>query len=113
MKTHKKGAGSNEDLERTPPEHHASTPEGRENELIALAYKATEERIKNGTASAQELVHFLRLGSTKERLEKENLEAEMKLKEAKIEALQATDRLEKLYNDAIEAMKRYSGGSDE
>lgn len=106
MKTTKEGEGSTE-------RHRASTPEGRENELIALAYDAAEERIRNGTASAQEIVHFLRLGSTKAELEKENMEAEMKLKKAKIEALQASDRLEKLYNEAIEAMKRYSGGDDE
>lgn len=106
MKTTKEG-------ERSTERHRASTPEGRENELIALAYDAAEERIRNGTASAQEIVHFLRLGSTKAELEKENMEAEKELKKAKIEALQASDRLEKLYNEAIEAMKRYSGGDDE
>lgn len=93
--------------------HSASTMDGRENELINLAYNAAEERIRNGTASSQEIVHFLRLGSAKERMEREQMEADIKLKEAKIKALEDADHLEKVYQDAIDAMKKYTGNGDQ
>ena len=92
----------------------ARTPEAREDQLIARAMDLAEERMINGTASAQEIVHFLKLGSTKEKLEKEKLEAEVKLAEAKIEAIQSTQRIEELYLGAMNAMRSYQGGqSDE
>lgn len=93
-----------------PAKHTATTMEGRENELIALAYDAAEERIRNGTATSQEIVHFLRLGSAKERRAQEQMEADIALKQAKVKAIQDGEHLEQIYNDAIEAMKRYSGG---
>lgn len=94
------------------PKHTASTMDGRENELIALAYDAAEKRIREGTASSQEIVHFLKLGSGKERMEREQLEADIKLKEAKIKALEDGEHLEQVYQDAIDAMKKYSGNGD-
>lgn len=95
-----------------PTKHTPTTMEGRENELIALAYDAAEKRIREGTASSQEIVHFLRLGSAKERLAQEQAEADIALKEAKVKAIQDADHLEQVYNDAIEAMKKYSGAED-
>lgn len=88
---------------------HATTMEGRENELIALAYDAAEKRIRSGKASSQEIVHFLRLGSTKERLEQKVLAADKALKEAKVKAIEESAHTDELYAQAIEAMKRYSG----
>ena len=87
----------------------ALTPEGRENQLISLAVNLAEKQLKEGTASSQVIAHFLKLGSTKERLEKEKLAEENKLLKAKTEALQSAKRVEELYADAIAAMKRYSG----
>ena len=49
------------------------------------------------------------MGSSKERIEKEILEKQKELIEAKTEALKAQKHLEELYTNAIEAMKRYSG----
>ena len=51
----------------------ALTPEARENQLISIAYDLVEKRLLEGTASSQETTHFLKLGSTKERKEKENI----------------------------------------
>lgn len=86
-----------------------TSPESIENEMIALAYKEVEYRIRNHTASSQELVHFLRMGSEKERLEREKLEAEMQLQRVKAEAIESGKHMEELYEDAINAMKLYSG----
>ena len=54
----------------------ALTPEAREGQLIALATDLVEQRLRDGTATSQEVVHFLRLGSMRERLEREKLENE-------------------------------------
>lgn len=95
---------------RRPP---ATTPEGRENQMITLAMEATEKRIRNGTASAQELVHFLKAGSVEARLEKDILKKQKELLVAKTEALQSQKRLEELYAQAVSAMNVYSGNQSE
>lgn len=92
----------------------ALTPEARENQMIGLAMDLVEERLRNGTASSQETTHFLKLASSKERLEREKIEAEKKLLEAKIQSLESSQHSEQLYADAIKAMRSYSGsGSDD
>lgn len=93
----------------------ALTPESKENQMISLAMDLAEKQLMEGTASSQVISHFLKLGSTKERLEKEKLEEENRLLKAKTEALQSAKRVEELYADAISAMKRYSGngGADD
>lgn len=91
----------------------ALTPEARENQLISLAYDLVEERLRNGTATSQETTHFLKLGSTKERIEKEILEKQKELISAKTEALQSAKRIEELYAEAVKAMRTYTGAGEE
>lgn len=91
----------------------ASTPEGRENELIDMAYNEVARRIANHEATSAELVHFLKMGSEKERLERSKLEAEMELQRVKAEAIVEGRSMESIAADAMEAMKRYSGVEDE
>lgn len=87
----------------------AITPEGRENQMISLAIDLAESQLRDGTASSQVITHYLKLGSTKERQEKEKLEEEIKLLRAKTETLQSAQRIEELYTNALNAMKDYSG----
>lgn len=87
----------------------ATTPEARENQVIAMAYDLAEKQIREGTASSQVITHFLKLGSTKERIEKEILERQKELITAKTEALQSQKRVEELYADALNAMRSYQG----
>ena len=87
----------------------ATTPEDRENQMIALAIRRAEEQLRDGTASSQVITHFLKLGSTKERLEKEILEKQKDLIAAKTEALQSAKRIEEMYADALRAMGEYRG----
>ena len=61
---------SNSSRERRP----ALTPEARENQLISLAVDLAEKQLQEGTASSQVITHYLKLGSTKEKIEKEILE---------------------------------------
>lgn len=93
------------ELKRPP----ALTPEGRENQLISLAIDLAERQLLEGSATSQVITHYLKLGSTKERLEKEKLEKENELLKAKTEALQSAKHVEELYSNALDAMRKYSG----
>lgn len=92
----------------------ALTPEARENQLVYLATELAEKQLRDGTASSQVITHYLKLGSTKERIEKEILEKQKELITAKTESLQSAKRIEELYTKAIAAMRKYGGhGGDE
>ena len=90
----------------------ALTPEARENQLIALAVDLVEKRLIEGTASSQETTHFLKLASSKARIEKEILERQKDLITARTDALQSQKRVEERYAEAIKAMRKYSGQGD-
>lgn len=89
------------------------TPEARENQLISLAVDLAEKQLQEGTASSQVITHYLKLASAKERIEREILERQKDLIVAKTEQLQSAKRVEELYIDAINAMKKYSGHGDD
>ena len=91
----------------------ALTPEARENQLISLAVDLAEKQLLEGTASSQVITHYLKLGTTKEKLEREILEKQKALIEAKTENLQSAKRIEELYKNALDAMKNYSGHMSE
>lgn len=90
----------------------ALSPEARENQLVALATDLAEKQLREGTASSQVITHYLKLGSSKERIEKEILEKQKELIEAKTESLHSIKRIDELYNEALEAMRSYSGHGD-
>lgn len=87
----------------------ATSPEQREMQLTDAAYDLAEEQIENGTASSQVLTHFLKMGSSRERLEQERMRHEVELMEVKKEHLEGQKRVEELYVSALEAMRGYSG----
>lgn len=89
----------------------ATTPEGREAQLIAAAVELAEKRIRDGTASNQLLIHFLKRADPKEKIEKEILERQKDLIVAKTENLESQKRTEELYQKAIDAMRIYNGQS--
>jgi hypothetical protein len=91
------------------PRRPATTPEGRENQLISLAVDLAERQLIEGTASSQVLTHFLKLASTREKLEQERLQQENLLLSAKREQLASAKRIEELYENALNAMRAYSG----
>lgn len=95
----------------------ATTPEGRENQLISLAHDLAEERLRAGTATSQEVTHFLKLGSSREQLEQQRLRYENELLRVKREAIESQKAVEVLYREALTAMRTYSGqipiGNDE
>ena len=89
----------------------ALTPEARENQLVHLATDLAEQQLRDGTASSQVITHYLKLGSSKDRLEREILEKQKELMMAKTEAIQSAKRVEELYANAITAMRNYGGHS--
>lgn len=95
------------------PVRPALNPQSRENQMISLAVDLVEQRLRDGTASAQETVHYLKLASTKAKLESERAQLENELIKAKTQALRDQADVKKLYNDAIAAMRRYSGHGGE
>lgn len=94
------------DLALPPP---ATTLEGREDQLIAAAMDLVERRIAEGTASAQETVHFLRLGTVREQLERGKLKAENEMLSARVKDMESRKGSESLYAEALAAFKGYSG----
>jgi hypothetical protein len=91
------------------PRKPATTPESRENELVSAAHDLAEQQILDGNASSQVITHFLKLGSTRERLEQQRLEHENELTRVKIEAIESQKRVEELYMEALSAMRSYAG----
>ena len=90
-----------------------ATAEARENELIALAYDLAEQRLRNGTATSQEVVHFLKMGSMRQQTELEKLKKENELLVARTEAIHASTANEDLYREAIAAMKSYQPSQED
>lgn len=104
-----KAANSSGESKKMRP---ALSPEARENQMISLAVDLAEKQLREGTASSQIIAHFLKLGSTKEKIEKEILEKQRDLIEAKTQSLQSQQRIEELYTNALNAMRNYSGQGD-
>lgn len=102
---------ANEEKRKPAP---VTSAQAREDQLIAMAYDEVERRIHEGIATGPELVHFLRMGSPKAKLEREILEKEKELITAKTEAMHTQRDLKELYANAITALKSYgTGGNDE
>ena len=87
----------------------ALSPESREQQLINYAVDLAEQQLLDGTASSQVITHFLKLGTAKAELEKEKLRKENQLMEAKTKQIKSADETRTLVENAIKAMKRYSG----
>lgn len=91
----------------------ALSPEAREEQMIAYAVDLAEKQLIEGTASSQVITHYLKLGTQRERIEREILEKQKMLIEAKTEAIQSAKITEDLVRDAIKAFKAYSGNDED
>jgi hypothetical protein len=95
---------------RRPP---ATTPEGREKQLIDLAMDLTERQLVEGTVSSQNLNHFLKAGSMREQLEQQRIRHENELLQVKKEQIEGMAKMDELVAAALYAMKGYQGRADE
>jgi hypothetical protein len=87
----------------------AMTEESRENQLVSLAIDLAEKQLAAGSASSQVITHYLKLGSTREKLEQERLSRENDLLTSKVEMMASAKRIEELYEQALNAMRTYAG----
>ena len=92
-----------------PPMPPALSPEARENQFTFLAMNLFEQRLRDGTASSQETTHFLKLASTKAKLELEKLKLENELTTAKTEAIRKEKEDKIAYDQIIKALRNYQG----
>lgn len=87
----------------------AQTVEDRENELVKSATDLAAQQLADGTASPSVITHFLRLGSVREQLERRKLLKENEMMDVKMAAIEASERREQEYAEAINALRRYKG----
>lgn len=87
----------------------ATSEDGREKQLVSLAIDLAAKQLIEGTASSQVITHYLKLGSSREKLEQDRLRRENELLTAKVEQMASAKRVEELYSDALAAMRAYSG----
>lgn len=98
-----------ETMEETADMRQAVDEVEREKQMVYLATKLAEKQLREGTASAQVIVHYLKLGSSMTALEKEGLELQNEHTKAKTKAVASSENSEAKYEEAIAAFKRYSG----
>lgn len=91
----------------------ARSIKSREDQLIALAVDLAEKQLTEGTASSQVIAHYLKLGSTREKLEQKILDRQRYLLEAKTDSLKSAKKMEEMYAEAIQAMRVYNGQADD
>lgn len=89
------------------------TPEESENMLINLAVTLAEKQLRDGTASPSVISHYLKLAGQRDKLELEKLRQETMLAKAKAESIASAARAEELVQEAVDAMRRYSGGEND
>ena len=91
----------------------ASTPEAREKQLISMAVDLAEKQLLEGTASNQVIIHYLKLGSRREKLEEQMMEKKAELLSAQADSVKSSKHTEELYEEALRAMRVYSGYKDD
>lgn len=102
------GRRKEDSLKSTPP---ALNPDSRENQMISLAQDLAEQRLRDGSASSQLVVHYLRLGTAKARLEKQLLTAQVDLAKAKTKSIKAEEERASTYKEVIAAMRSYGSSA--
>lgn len=91
----------------------AVTPEEREQQMVSLAMDLAEKQLREGTASPSVISHFLKLGSMREQLEESYLSKKTEHLGAQIDAIHSSAHAEELYQNALDAMRKYSGHESE
>ena len=83
--------------------------EEEEKRACGLAMDLAMKWMQEGTAPAQIVCHFLKIQSTREKIELEKLQHDTELSKAKREALLVAKEMERKHDEVIAAIKSYSG----
>jgi hypothetical protein len=94
---------------RGPKRRPATSDANRENQMVSLAIDLAEKQLSEGSASAMVITHYLKLGSTREKLEQERLRRENEVLTARVDTLASAKKVEELYAAALDAMRSYAG----
>lgn len=92
---------------------HIPSDEEMERCLAYQAYKLAEKQIQDGTAKAQVITHFLKLGSPRESIERKALQAKIQLLESQIKRNEVEMQTQQLLIEALDALRNYRGETDE
>ena len=107
QETHTKGVITMSTSSKKSARRKAVTPEGRINQLVALAFDLAEQQLRDGSATSQVITTFLKYADPREQLEREILAENKKLVQARTAAIENSAKTEELYANAIAAMKSY------
>lgn len=89
----------------------AMDPKSREKQLVDLAVNLAARQLQDGTASPSVINHYLKIGSTREVLEREILEQQAILTGAKAEEIKNSQGKANSAEEAVQAMKQYSNSA--
>lgn len=92
--------------QKRPP---AQSPKEQEDRCIALAMSLAEQKLRDGTASNQLIIHYLDLATEREELRREALRQDIELTKTKNEAIKSQEKAEEMYEEAIRSLKSYQG----
>lgn len=98
-----------EDLEPIPPR----SEEEEQKLACGYAMDLAIKWLKEGTAPAQVVTHFLKVGSLKEQAELEKTRHEIELLQAKKKAIEMDAEQDKKYEEVIRAISSYAGKDQE
>lgn len=94
---------------RVPPR----TEEEEQKLACGLAMDLAIKWMQEGTAPAQVVTHFLKVGSLKEQAELEKTKHEIELLQAKKKAIELDAEQDKKYEEVIKAISAYAGKDQE
>ena len=87
----------------------ARTEREEEKRAGGYAMDLAIKQLREGTASSQIIVHFLKINSQKEQAELEKTWHEIELLKAKKKAVEAGEEQDKKYEEVIKAISSYAG----
>lgn len=96
-----------------PRSRPATSPEAREKQLISIAVDLAEKQLRDGTASAQVITHWLKLADSSRQEQVQKLRLENELLKARTEQISSSRMSEELVDRALKAFRGYSGQDDE
>ena len=91
----------------------ARTEEEEEKRACGYAMDLAIKWMREGTAPAQVVTHFLKIGSLREQAELEKTRREIELLKAKKKAIESAEEQDKKYQEVIKAISSYAGKDQE
>ena len=105
---------------KPPPEDNSSlrrplaeTPEDRNQQMISYADELAEKQLREGTASAMVITHYLKMGTAEHQLQLRKLENESLRLQAQVAEMESRARADDMMAEVLSAVKRYAGVDDD